>query len=78
MYMSTSKKTERLIALLPPEMMTWLRERAASSGCSLAELVRRAIAVRMTETGSARFGFDLEDLGEEAAEQIQEAEAEKP
>jgi hypothetical protein len=52
MYMSTSKKTERLIALLPLAMMTWLRERSASSGLSLAELVRRSIADRIQEEQS--------------------------
>jgi hypothetical protein len=49
MYMNMDRKTERLIALLPASMMTWLRERSASSGCSIAELVRRSIAASMTE-----------------------------
>jgi hypothetical protein len=72
--MSLSK---RLIVLIDPAMMTWLRERSALAGCSVAEIVRRSVSERMTDTGMSRVMFDIEDLGQAKAEQIQEAEAEK-
>jgi hypothetical protein len=71
MFMHIDRKTERLIVLLDTAMMTWLRERAARSGCSVAELVRRAIQVRMTETGVNRQQWDQIDFGAEIAEQIE-------
>jgi hypothetical protein len=46
---SLSHKTTRLIAMIEPAMMSWLRERSTRAGCSVAELVRRSIAVSMTE-----------------------------
>jgi hypothetical protein len=69
--MSTSKKTERLIVLITPAMSEALQQRSARSGCSVAELVRRAIEVRLTETGVNRQQWDQIDFGAEIAEQIE-------
>jgi hypothetical protein len=48
-----SLKSERLIVLIEPEMAAQLKERAERACCSVAEVVRRAIAAAEREKRNA-------------------------
>lgn len=48
--MDMNMYSNRLIALIAPEMTAWLKEQSALCPCSVAEVVRQAIQAQMTGT----------------------------